>query len=293
MIGVVALYHYFWQNSTPLYVYVGSFNRVTNATEADIIDNILDNFNNKTVRMQVKANLAPKVKWETCLKWINWKIADSACPFRISRSSQPRIPRLPDAIGIGVAKAGTGSLAFLDCHPDIVFRAFEPDAYPSRKLLSTLTESELEEKRHGAHTYRSNCMGSHSDTYSMTIPLAAPDEFLIEKSPMYAQQRHCRSGEMESCTLTRARQLKLMKPDVKLFMFITDPIERIVSHLKMVRRNAVKNQPDSAIMQRTLQAGPHYKLRSPIFSTVELLSFFSQFDEKQASRTMPVKEPYK
>ena len=30
--------------------------------------------------------------------------------------------RIPDVIGIGFAKCGTGALAFLDCHPDITFR---------------------------------------------------------------------------------------------------------------------------------------------------------------------------
>ena len=29
---------------------------------------------------------------------------------------------MPDVIGIGFAKCGTGALAFLDCHPSAVFR---------------------------------------------------------------------------------------------------------------------------------------------------------------------------
>ena len=63
--------------------------------------------------------------------------------------------------------------------------------------------------------YRSEC-GSYK------IPSAAPDEFLIEKTPMYGRS-----------TLTRARQMYIMKPNVKLFYMIIDPIERIVSHVKM------------------------------------------------------------
>ena len=53
-----------------------------------------------------------------------WYIGETACPFQIRKSnkSYPLKNRHPDAIGIGVAKSGTGSLAFLDCHPQIVFR---------------------------------------------------------------------------------------------------------------------------------------------------------------------------
>ena len=258
VIGVIALYHYLLHTATPLYIYFGSFKRMTNATEAEIVKNILGNFD-EPVRLQVSVNLKPNVNWDTCLSWINWNISDSACPFKISRSDKPRVPRLPDAIDIGVAKAGTGSLAFLDCHPDIVFRAFEPDAYPTSRSMSTLSESELEEKRKSAAPYKSHCRGSFSD---MTIPLAAQDEFLIEKTPMYARQAHCHTKEKESCILTRARQMKLINPDVKLFMFITDPIERIVSHVKMIRRSAMhQNKLDSAIMQQTLKARPHVNLK--------------------------------
>ena len=38
--------------------------------------------------------------------------------------------RFPDAIGIGIAKSGTGSMAFLDCHSKIRFRALEPAVFP-------------------------------------------------------------------------------------------------------------------------------------------------------------------
>ena len=38
--------------------------------------------------------------------------------------------KILNAVGIGTGKSGTGTLAFLDCHPDIVSRAFEPNAYP-------------------------------------------------------------------------------------------------------------------------------------------------------------------
>lgn len=52
---------------------------------------------------------------------------------------------MPDAIGIGVGKSGTGTLAFLDCHPNIVFRSTEPNAFPGKfngalKRLNELTQ---------------------------------------------------------------------------------------------------------------------------------------------------------
>ena len=39
--------------------------------------------------------------------------------------SKERYHKVPDALGIGAAKCGTGSLMFLDCHSEIVFRDME------------------------------------------------------------------------------------------------------------------------------------------------------------------------
>ena len=50
---------------------------------------------------------------------------DTSCPIKIKESKMERKHRIPDAIGIGVAKCGTGSLMFLDCHPNVVFRDME------------------------------------------------------------------------------------------------------------------------------------------------------------------------
>ena len=92
----------------------------------------------------------------------NWFIGTTSCPFQIRRSSLKQKSKLPNAIGIGTGKSGTGTLAFLDCHPDIVFRAFEPNVYPT--------------KTNGDSIYRNK------------IPFASEDEFLIEKSPQYSRQ---------------------------------------------------------------------------------------------------------
>ena len=41
----------------------------------------------------------------------------NSCPYFIRSSNLTQRFRAPDVIGIGIAKCGTGSLSFLDCHP--------------------------------------------------------------------------------------------------------------------------------------------------------------------------------
>ena len=50
-----------------------------------------------------------------------------ACLSRLTvrANSTERHRRVPDGIGIGAHKSGTGALSFLDCHPNIVFRCLE------------------------------------------------------------------------------------------------------------------------------------------------------------------------
>ena len=43
-------------------------------------------------------------------------------------------------------------------------------------------------------------------------------------------------SNIDFSTTIRAQDMKFVKPDVKLFMFVTDPIERLYSHLKMCIR---------------------------------------------------------
>ena len=59
-------------------------------------------------------------------------LGETSCPYQIRSTSNPQKERkrFPDAIGIGTAKSGTGSIAFLDCHSKIRFRAFEPNVFP-------------------------------------------------------------------------------------------------------------------------------------------------------------------
>lgn len=70
---------------------------------------------------------------------------------------------MPKAIGIGTAKSGTGTLAFLDCHPDIVYKDREPEAYPLHPMDWT-------------------------DLIYPFLPNVTQNEFLIEKTPAYSRQ---------------------------------------------------------------------------------------------------------
>ena len=97
--------------------------------------------------------------------------------------------RYPDAIGIGFAKSGTGTMVTFDCHSNIVYSdiegcAFKPNA-PRPPAL---------------------------ETYH--IPKAHPEEFLIEKSPQYAR------GDRKILTNTAQRMLDA-NPNMKLFAFIS------------------------------------------------------------------------
>ena len=53
------------------------------------------------------------------------KRLDTSCPLRLKKRMKHRVEKWPNVISIGFGKCGTGSLAFIDCHPDLVFRAVE------------------------------------------------------------------------------------------------------------------------------------------------------------------------
>ena len=50
---------------------------------------------------------------------------DTACPLTKFNETRKRVKRWPDIIGIGAPKCGTGTIAFFDCHSNIVFREAE------------------------------------------------------------------------------------------------------------------------------------------------------------------------
>lgn len=69
--------------------------------------------------------------------------------------------RWPDAIAIGVAKCGTGSLTFIDCHSKFTFRHYEPNFYGRVRPAA------------------------QRNLQSYNLPDVLADEILIEKSPEY------------------------------------------------------------------------------------------------------------
>ena len=56
------------------------------------------------------------------------------------------------------------------------------------------------------------------------LPLANINEFLIEKSPQYAR------GHIHEIS-NRAKSMHEANPNMKLFAFVTDPVERLFSHI--------------------------------------------------------------
>ena len=88
-----------------------------------------------------------------------------------------RVDKWPNIISIGFGKCGTGSLAFIDCHSEIVFRAVEPGKnitgkFPVFRLqLSLVMFGRVPEAKLKLYN----------------IPKATKSEVLVEKSPPYAQ----------------------------------------------------------------------------------------------------------
>ena len=121
---------------------------------------------------------------------------DSACPFR--REDSRRISRFPDVITIGFPKCGTGSLAFFDCHPNIMFRESEPMFF---------------------HSYTDQGLSGYA------LPKASVDEILIEKTASYIRGNY-------SVLHQRAINIKRLVPDAKIVVVICDPIKRFISHFR-------------------------------------------------------------
>ena len=45
--------------------------------------------------------------------------------YPYQKENQKKIKKWPDIIGVGFPKCGTGAMAFLDCHSEMVFREAE------------------------------------------------------------------------------------------------------------------------------------------------------------------------
>ena len=84
-----------------------------------------------------------------------------------------------------------------------MFRAQEPYGYLKQKKFRN-EEEKMKYLTSGVYRATSG---------EWTLPKASEDEFLITKTPMYSQYRYDRRRI--------AKEMKLTKPDVKLFLFTT------------------------------------------------------------------------
>ena len=93
-----------------------------NLEEGEIFDDILQSFEGEE-REKIHKNimLTPLPEMDDHVK--NYPEAGkTGCPVTISKYSEAeKVKRYPDAIGIGFAKSGTGTMASFDCHPNIVY----------------------------------------------------------------------------------------------------------------------------------------------------------------------------
>ena len=136
-------------------------------------------------------------------KGTKFEIMETACPIQIPPEPtgiSEKVKRYPDFITIGVAKAGTSTMSFLDCHPMITFRDYETNFFTPP-------------------------VSSHLENY--LIPAANENSILIEKSPSYSTARNI--GDLSII----AKNIRTANSNAKIILMITDPIERLFSHLRM------------------------------------------------------------
>ena len=124
------------------------------------------------------------------------------------------------------------------CHPDIVYRDYEPTAFSPNN--------------------------DYHPKYDSSFPNKAPDEFLIDKSgrivhflvrasvPTWNSQavkvRYfpwksktvMYAGSNRTVINGKAAAMKKMNPNLKIFAFMTDPVSRLFSHLNMCIRSKWK-----------------------------------------------------
>ena len=134
-------------------------------------------------------------------KGVQFQIMETACPIQTSYGNMDqKSKRYPDFITIGVAKAGTSTMSFLDCHPKISYRDYETNFFTPP-------------------------VSSHLENY--LIPIASGDAIIIEKSPSYSTATNI--GDLSVI----AKNIKTANPSVKIILMIDDPIQRLFSHLRM------------------------------------------------------------
>ena len=129
----------------------------------------------------------------------HFEIMETACPIKIPNIGQ-KVKRYPDFITIGVAKAGTSTMSFLDCHPSIIYRDYETNFFTPP-------------------------VSNHLENY--LIPTASVNSILIEKSPSYSTASNI--GDLSII----AKNIKTANPNAKIILMISDPIQRLFSQLRM------------------------------------------------------------
>ncbi|CAG5105391.1 Oidioi.mRNA.OKI2018_I69.chr1.g2090.t1.cds [Oikopleura dioica] len=152
-------------------------------------------------------------------------VRETACPVQIRRSLEPLERRVPDVVGIGFAKCGTGTLQFLDCHPRVTMRSTEPKIYNSIN-----TEIILKEMGYAATELDYLNFEAVKKEYLSKLPLVAKDEILIEKSPIYTEDDG--NGQIEA----NAKAMKRINPNTKIIAIACDPIKRGYSMFQMEGR---------------------------------------------------------
>ena len=120
-------------------------------------------------------------------------------------------------------------MAFLDCHSKIRFRALEPGVFPLKQGVKGDAEKIYSD--HWPFKYGTLAGKIDGNIGGYLIPEVTDDEFLIEKSPAYSEQYKGTTIALNVAEIV-AKEMKNLMPNVKLFMFVSDPVDRMFSHIK-------------------------------------------------------------
>ncbi|CBY14729.1 unnamed protein product [Oikopleura dioica] len=120
---------------------------------------------------------------------------------------------MPNLIAVGFAKCGTGSLSFLDCHSQIVFRFVESYFFMNARKLKN---DKLNVK---------NALSLYN------LPKARKSEVLLEKTPAYMNGKATNLKD-------RFQLMEEFSPGVKILVLLCDPLHRLWSHMKMNRKES-------------------------------------------------------
>lgn len=149
-------------------------------------------------------------------------LSDTACLAVLRTSTLQRERRLPDFVAVGYQKCGTETLSFLDCHPNIVYRAWESPIFTNKTFRNLVLASKKRPKK----------IQELREYYTNNLPLVAPDEILIDKNSEYivGPENHVKDI---------AKAIKIINANIKIITFVCDPNLRVVSKLLERQRRTV------------------------------------------------------